>query len=147
MATRKSPPSARGTTKAIRTPKALAPKKTIKAAAFKPIPAAPPTAVSLAPAAPAKTKQKLVRDSFTIPKSEYGVLQLLKQRALRLSHPAKKSEILRAGISALSAMSDLAFSTVLDTVPSLKTGRPKKDKQAAAGKSGKKVVKRPTKKS
>ena len=76
-------------------------------------------------AAPAKPKHKLVRDSFTIPKAEYTVLEGLKLRAANLTRPTKKSELLRAGISALNAMSDKAFLAALSGVPSLKTGRPK----------------------
>ncbi|MBC7993651.1 MAG: hypothetical protein H7Z15_10455 [Rhizobacter sp.] len=72
-----------------------------------------------------KGKPKLVRDSFTIPKSEYLVLEVLKVRAVKLTRPAKKSELLRAGIQALSQMTDKAFLAALDSVPSLKTGRPK----------------------
>jgi hypothetical protein len=70
-------------------------------------------------------KDKLVRDSYTIPEAEYLVLQALKQRATELRRPAKKSELLRAGIASLEAMPDDAFLTMLDRVPSLKTGRPK----------------------
>jgi hypothetical protein len=69
-------------------------------------------------------KAKLVRDSFTIPKAEYVVLDELKQRALALSHPAKKGELIRAGIKALAAMSDAAFLTAMKAVPAIKTGRP-----------------------
>lgn len=78
-----------------------------------------------------KQKQKLVRDSFTIPKNEYLVLDALKQRALGAGRAAKKSEILRAGISALNGMSDAAFVAALSAVPSLKTGRPKDAKKKA----------------
>ena len=81
------------------------------------------------PAAP-KSKNKLVRDSFTIPKAEYAVLTALKDRALSLTRQVKKSELLRAGIIALNSMHDKAFLEVLGTVPSLKTGRPKHDKEA-----------------
>ena len=69
-------------------------------------------------------KPKLVRDSFTIPKAEYVVLDQLKQRATALTRPAKKSELLRAGIKALAALSDAAFLTALAQVPAIKTGRP-----------------------
>lgn len=69
-------------------------------------------------------KPKLVRDSFTIPKAEYVVLEELKQRATKLTRPAKKSELLRAGIKALAALSDAAFLTALEQVPTIKTGRP-----------------------
>lgn len=80
------------------------------------------------PALPApadKPKHKLVRDSFTIPKLEYTVLEALKQRAANLKRPTKKSELIRAGISALKAMDDKAFLSTLSRIPSLKTGRPK----------------------
>lgn len=78
-------------------------------------------------AKPSKVKKpKLVRDSFTIPKDEYAVLAELKQRCVKLSHPTKKSELLRAGIKALAGMSDKSLQAVLKTVPSIKTGRPSK---------------------
>ncbi|MDP2818952.1 MAG: hypothetical protein Q8O29_11905 [Polaromonas sp.] len=74
---------------------------------------------------PVKAKKpKLVRDSFTIPKPEYVVLEALKQRAAGLAHPVKKSELLRAGIKTLAAMPDAAFLTALNNVPTIKTGRP-----------------------
>lgn len=73
-------------------------------------------------------KPKLVRDSFTIPKAEYSVLDDLKQRAGKLASPIKKSELLRAGIKALAAMSDAAFLAALKAVPIIKTGRPAKSK-------------------
>ena len=62
-----------------------------------------------APKAAKAKKPKLVRDSFTIPKAEYAVLEELKARAARLGRPAKKSEVLRAGVQALAAMADAAF--------------------------------------
>lgn len=70
-------------------------------------------------------KIKLVRDSFTIPKAEFVVLDALKARAAKLARPAKKSELLRAGIKALAALSDAAFLAALQAVPTIKTGRPK----------------------
>ncbi len=83
----------------------------------------------------AKVKHKLVRDSFTIPKDEYAVLADLKLRAGRLLQPAKKSEILRAGINALRGLTDKAFAAALAAVPSLKTGRPKRAEAAAPTKA------------
>ncbi len=79
-----------------------------------------------APVKPAKAhKPKLVRDSFTMPKDEYQVLDALKRRALGLEKHVRKSELLRAGIQALAAMNERAFLKALDGVPTLKTGRPK----------------------
>ena len=109
----------RATAKAA-TPKS-APAVAKKVAAKK---AAPKVAVK--PTPPVKVKHKLVRDSFTIPKSEYAVLEALKHRSADLKRPAKKSELLRAGIGALNAMTDKAFLAALGGVPSLKTGRPSK---------------------
>ena len=78
---------------------------------------------------PVKVKKpKLVRDSFTIPKAEYTVLDGLKQRAGKLANAAKKSELIRAGVKALAAMSDAAFVAALKAVPAIKTGRPTKSK-------------------
>lgn len=71
-------------------------------------------------------KPKLVRDSFTIPKDEYSVLDELKQRCIKLAQPSKKSELLRAGIKTLASMSDKNLLAALQAVPSIKTGRPKK---------------------
>ena len=79
-------------------------------------------------AKPAKVhKPKLVRDSFTIPKDEYQVLDDLKTRALGLEVHVRKSELLRAGIQTLNAMTDRAFLKAIGAVPTLKTGRPKAD--------------------
>lgn len=90
--------------------------------------AQPSVAKTVAKSTPAKLekskKPKLVRDSFTIPKAEYAVLEQLKERAAKLAHPVKKSETLRAGIKALAAMSDTAFLASLKAVPTIKTGRP-----------------------
>ena len=72
-------------------------------------------------------KPKLVRDSFTIPKDEYQVLDALKVRSLGLGHHVRKSELLRAGIQVLDAMNDKTLLKALGAVPTLKTGRPKAD--------------------
>lgn len=96
------------------------------------------TPVKAAPAKPAKPskapkpvkakKTKLVRDSFTIPKDEYVVIEGLKTRAGKLGQSVKKSELLRAGVKALAAMSDVQFKAALSNVPTIKTGRPKSSK-------------------
>lgn len=73
-------------------------------------------------------KQKLVRDSFTIPADEYEALGRLKQRAVALARPAKKSELLRAGLKLLVALEDERLLEALGDVPAVKTGRPKAKK-------------------
>jgi hypothetical protein len=75
----------------------------------------------------AKTsKVKMERDSFTMPKEEYAQIATLKKRLEGLGKPAKKSELLRAGLKLLSAMDDAALKATMATVPTIKTGRPKK---------------------
>ena len=75
-------------------------------------------------APPKARKDKLIRDSFTIPKAEYAVIDALKQRSITLARPAKRSELLRAGIKVLAALSDAALLAALRQVPTIKTGRP-----------------------
>lgn len=104
-------------------------KAVARSPAVKPMKTAP---VAAPPALASKPKHKLVRDSFTIPKVEYAVLESLKGRAANLARPVKKSELLRAGISALNAMSDKAFLAAMNGVPSLKTGRPSGAQAASA---------------
>jgi hypothetical protein len=135
MATTKTP--VRKT--AAKTAAAPAPKKvTVKKAAprkaaqpvvskkvvLTPKPAAAPQVAQ--PIKPIKVKKpKMVRDSFTMPKDEYTVIDSLKVRSGKLGHSVKKSELLRAGIKALAAMSDIQFKAALSNVPTIKTGRPK----------------------
>jgi len=95
-------------------PKTAAP-KVVKAKA-----AAKPAAKEKAP------KLKMERDSFTMPKAEYAQLYVLKERLAKLGNPAKKSELLRAGIMQLAAMTDAALKVAMSKVPTIKTGRPKK---------------------
>jgi len=95
------------------------PVKTAPAKPSKPVKVDKPTKVK---------KPKLVRDSFTIPKDEYVVIDSLKVRAGKLGQAVKKSELLRAGVKALAAMSDIQFKAALSNVPTIKTGRPKSSK-------------------
>ncbi|MBC7438311.1 MAG: hypothetical protein H7332_19825 [Bdellovibrionales bacterium] len=90
-------------------------------------PAVKPAAKAAAQAPkPVKVKKpKQVRDSFTMPKTEYAVLDVLKVRASKMGNAVKKSELLRAGVKALAGMSDAAFADCLKSVPAIKTGRPK----------------------
>jgi hypothetical protein len=94
-------------------------------------PVATPITTKPVPNKVAKVKKpKMVRDSFTIPKPEYDVLNVLKLRAVKLGSPAKKTELVRAGIKLLATLSDAAYRQALSAVPSLKTGRPAKAKKA-----------------
>ncbi len=71
-------------------------------------------------------KVSMARDSFTMPKDEYAQLKVLKTRLATLDRPAKKSELLRAGIKQLSLMTDAQLMSAIVALPVIKTGRPKK---------------------
>lgn len=107
-------------------------KPVVKKAAAKPVTKTATKKVTAKPVKAAKPvklkKPKLVRDSFTIPKDEYVVIDALKTRAGKLGQSVKKSELLRAGVKALAAMSDIQFKAALSNVPTIKTGRPTKTK-------------------
>jgi len=103
-------------------PQAVIPKVAVsKVAAPK---AVAPAKADKQPAGAKLKKEKLVRDSFTIPKSEFVVLDELKQRAGVLARSVKKSELLRAGIKLLASLSNGALLSALSQVPTIKTGRP-----------------------
>lgn len=132
-----APPTATKPAKAS-APKAATPAKaTNKVQAAKPVvkvqalpegKAASPPKTSATPAKPMKDKKvKVVRDSFTIPKTELLQIGEMKKRALHLGVEVKKSELIRAGLSALAGMSDAAFKKAIASVPTIKTGRPAKD--------------------
>ena len=74
----------------------------------------------------ASKKPKLVRDSFTFPLDDYKKIAELKQRALKAGLEIKKSELLRAALVVLSALSDAEFIKVLGSLDKLKPGRPAK---------------------
>jgi hypothetical protein len=111
--------------------KAASPASTsAKTTATAPAPVQVKTAVQKPAASPAKSlkdkKVKVVRDSFTIPKNELLQIGESKKRALALGVEIKKSELIRAGLQALTSMNDAAFKKALANVPSIKTGRPAK---------------------
>lgn len=117
----KSAQAAPGKAAAKKTTAVKSPTK--KTAAKRPLSKAP-AIPKLAEKSVKAKKPKLVRDSFTIPKTEFAVLEELKQRAAKLARPVKKSELIRAGIKALAGLSNAAFLTALNQVPTIKTGRP-----------------------
>lgn len=123
----------------------IASKKTVKSTApaspvkadVKPAPLSPAKPTSKKTAAPKAAKEskpkkavikkpKLVRDSFTFPESDYALFATLKQKALQGGREIKKSELLRAGLNVLSALSQEELLGILAKVESIKTGRPSK---------------------
>lgn len=125
--------------KASTTKKALT--KTTPAALKKSLPAAvkpalkqvtKPAAKVVAPLkAEKKTELKLkkvkqVRDSFTMPETEYAVLSQVKKNCLKVGFEIKKSDLLRIGISLIKKLETGQLKTLLAGLTPLKVGRPKK---------------------
>lgn len=67
---------------------------------------------------------KLVRDSFTMPESDYATLAALKQRARLAGVHAKKSQLLLAGLKALAAFPDNQFLDVVGEMGAQKAAHP-----------------------
>lgn len=77
---------------------------------------------------PDNKRPKVVRDSFTMPVSDYEQLKALKKSCLALGVNIKKGELLRAGIMSLAAMGNSELLALLAEVEKIKTGRPANDK-------------------
>ncbi|MFO7541530.1 MAG: hypothetical protein R6W97_01810 [Thiobacillus sp.] len=96
----------------------------VKKAASKP---APLVAKAAKAGRPVKAKKpKLIRDSFTMPESEYALIAALKKRCLAAGVSAKKSEILRAAVANLAKLSDASVVAAVRRLEVIKTGRPAK---------------------
>lgn len=111
--------------KPVKAPKAEA-APAARPAAAKPVKPAKPPKPAKPEAKPPKLRPRLVRDGFTMPESDFSLIGTLKARALAAAHPAKKSELLRAGLQALSAMDTPTLVAALERLEPVKTGRPKK---------------------
>jgi hypothetical protein len=96
---------------------APAPAKTMPSKAVaRTVPARAPSAAA-APTAPKKpARVKKVHDKFTMPKSDFDLIAACKQRALKLGHKVKKSELLRAGLHKLSTLDNGAFAAAVVAV-------------------------------
>jgi hypothetical protein len=89
-------------------------------------------AKTVATKAPKKVKKekkvavKVVRDSFTMPQVDYDLIADIKQKALKAGLHVKKSELLRAGLQALSKLNTTQLKQAVNNLEKIKTGRPKK---------------------
>ena len=100
---------------------------TIKAPAKKvSVEKAPAPAKAAAKKPKKEHKEKVVRDSFTMPQSEYQKIAEIKETCLKAGLPVKKSEVLRAGLKALGGMTAAQLKRALAGLEKIKTGRPKK---------------------
>jgi hypothetical protein len=67
---------------------------------------------------------KVIRDSFTMPASDYESITRIKQRAMKGGVGTNKSEILRAGLAVLDRLTDKELIKVFEKLPKVKPGRP-----------------------
>ncbi|MGE4073587.1 MAG: hypothetical protein AB7E72_20640 [Lysobacterales bacterium] len=81
-------------------------------------------------AAAPKISVKLARGRFTMPEADFDRISLLKNRARELGRPAKKNELLRAGLRALVMLSDESLMIALDQLEATKPGKPAKQAKA-----------------
>ena len=79
-----------------------------------------------APKAVKIKKPKLVRDSFTMPQSEYDVLALVKKACITAGFDIKKSELLRIGVALIEKMDTKKIKLAQANLTPLKAGRPSK---------------------
>jgi len=71
-------------------------------------------------------KVKVVRDSFTMPQSEYLKIAEIKETCQEAGMQVKKSEVLRAGLKALLGLNAAQLKRALTGLEKVKTGRPNK---------------------
>ena len=110
----------------IRKPAASASKPAARKVPAKPA-AKPPVNAAPAEKKPKKEqKVKVVRDSFTMPEGEYRKIAEIKDICAKAGQPVKKSEVLRAGLKALAALTPAQLKRALAGLEKIKTGRPKK---------------------
>lgn len=113
----KTAPATKAPTRKVPAPKQAAPKTT-------------PT-VEANEKSPKKVKKnskkvKVIRDSFTMPESDYSKIADLKQLCLKGGIQVKKSELLRAGLHALGKLTAAQLKTTMNSLEKIKTGRPEK---------------------
>ncbi len=66
-----------------------------------------------------KQKSTIVRDTFSMPPSDYALIKAMQKRANNLKN---KSEIIRAGLYALQNMADTEFSTTISQLEKMMPG-------------------------
>lgn len=134
----KRPAASAAPDKAAAKPAPKAAAKPVAKAAAKPAEKAPATAAVVAVTDNSKAeaarklklkKVKVVRDSFTMPETEYAALAEVKKACLSAGFAVKKSELLRVGVALIRTLDKDALKKWVESLPPLKAGRPRKEKQ------------------
>ncbi|WPY01657.1 hypothetical protein Trichorick_01575 (plasmid) [Candidatus Trichorickettsia mobilis] len=72
-----------------------------------------------------ETKINVIRDTFTLPESDYNLINVCKTKLLENKISATKSEIIRAGLILLNKLTDEELVSSYKLVNKIKIGRPK----------------------
>ena len=72
-----------------------------------------------------ETKINVIRDTFTLPESDYNLINICKTKLLENKISATKSEIIRAGLILLNKLTDEELVNCYKLVNKIKIGRPK----------------------
>ena len=72
-----------------------------------------------------ETKINVIRDTFTLPESDYNLIKICKTKLLENKISATKSEIIRAGLILLNKLTDEELVNSYKLVNKIKIGRPK----------------------
>jgi hypothetical protein len=73
-------------------------------------------------------REKVVRDTFTMPRADYEKIAVLKQRCLDAGVAVKKSELLRAALLLLASEPTKGLLATIAALELVKTGRPPRSK-------------------
>ena len=69
-------------------------------------------------------KERVIRDSFTLPSRDYELITAVRQRCLNSAVNVNKSEVIRAGLHALMEMPEEDLLDLVNNLEKVKTGRP-----------------------
>ncbi|RYZ79744.1 MAG: hypothetical protein EOP06_26620 [Proteobacteria bacterium] len=69
--------------------------------------------------------ERVVRETFTIPEAEHSQVEGIRGRMLGKAIAVNKSEVVRAGLLAISELDDKSLVALFDRLERVKTGRPK----------------------
>lgn len=70
-------------------------------------------------------KINVIRDTFTLPESDYRLISICKTKLLENKISATKSEVIRAGLIILSKLTEEELINAYKLVSKIKIGRPK----------------------
>lgn len=69
------------------------------------------------------TSDYVVRDTFSMPTKDYGVIEVIRLRLAREGYICSKSEVIRAGLLALNSMRSMELIEKISVVEKIKMGR------------------------